>query len=136
VTLPEPSGSAYALALRMLRYFLATVVLLAAVGCHPGQPVIGGEKMQVGGTISGIVSATGGSVALPSRKVTAINTATGSKYEAITAANGGYTIKVPEGSYRVEVELRTGETLEKKPDEVRIRSGDLDAGRDFVVTVK
>jgi hypothetical protein len=120
----------------MLRYFLATAVLCASVACHPGQPVVGGDKLQVGGTISGIVSASGGAVALPSRTVTAVNTATSSKYETTTAANGGYTIKVPEGSYRIELELRTGESLEKQPDEVRIHNGDLDAGRNFVVAVK
>jgi hypothetical protein len=120
----------------MLRCFLATVVLFAAVACHPGQPVVGGDKLNVGGTISGIVSVSGGSVALPGRKVTAISTTTSSKYEATTAANGGYTIMVPEGSYRLELELRSGETLEKQPGDVRIHKGDLDAGRDFVVTVK
>ena len=131
----SPLGNVYAFEQGM-RYFLATIALLAGVACHPGQPVIGGDKLKVGGTISGIVSATGGSPALASRKVTAINTATNSKYEATTAANGGYTIQVPAGTYRIEVELRAGETLAKHPDDVRIHNGDLDAGRDFVVTVK
>jgi hypothetical protein len=54
-----------------MRYILSTIVLLAAVACHPGQPVVDGDKLQVGGTISGIVSASGGSPALASRKVTA-----------------------------------------------------------------
>lgn len=119
-----------------MRYVLAAVMLFAAVACHPGQPVVGGDKLQVGGTIAGIVSAAGGSPALASRKVTAINTATNSKYEATTASNGGYTIKVPEGTYRIDVELRANETLAKRPDEARIHNGDLDAGRDFIVTVK
>jgi len=119
-----------------MRYFLACLVLVGAVACHPGQPVIGGDKLQVGGTIAGSVSASGGSLALASRKVTATNTATKAKYEATTAANGGYTIKVPEGTYHIEVELRPGETLVTRPDDVRIHNGDLDAGRHFVVTVK
>ena len=131
----DAPGNAYASARRM-RHFLAMIALLCAVACRPGQPVVGGDKLQVGGTISGLVSASGGSTALPSRKVTAINTATNSTHEATTAANGGYTIKVPAGTYRIEVELRSGETLEKRPDEVRIHDGDLDARRDFVVTVK
>jgi hypothetical protein len=119
-----------------MRYSLAIISLLGALGCHAGQPVVGGDKLQVGGTISGIVSATSASSALASRKVTAINTATTAKYEATTAANGGYTIQVPAGTYRIEVELRPGETLSKQPGEARIHNGDLDAGRDFVVTVK
>ena len=128
-------GNAYAWVQRM-RYPLAIIVLLGAVACHAGQPVIGGEKLQVGGTISGTVSAAGGSPALASRKVSAINTVSNARYEATTAGNGGYTIKVPAGTYRIEVELRDGETLVKRPDEARINNGDLDAGRDFLVTVK
>jgi hypothetical protein len=117
----------------------ATICTLlgASVACHPFRgPVIGGTQQQVGGTIAGIVSATGGTVALASRKVTAINTATQARYDTTTAANGGYTLKVPEGTYRIEIELRPGETLSKQPGETHINNGDLDPGRDFVVTVK
>jgi hypothetical protein len=119
-----------------MRYVLLSLVLVATVACHPGQPVIGGDKLQVGGTIAGNVSASGESTALASRKVTATNTETNTKYESTTSSTGGYTIKVPEGTYRIDVELRSGETLAKRPDDVRIHNGDLDASRDFVVTVK
>ena len=68
--------------------------------------------------------------------VTAINTATNAKYESTTAANGGYTIKVPEeGRYRIEVELRDGEVVAKGPGETVVNNGDLDPGRDFEITV-
>jgi Carboxypeptidase regulatory-like domain len=124
-----------------MRRFLdrATITTLVAVSvaCHPFRgPVIGGTAQQVGGTIAGIVSATGGTTALASRKVTAINTATQARYDTTTAANGGYTLKVPEGTYKIEIELRPGESLSKQPGETRINNGDLDSGRDFVVTVK
>ena len=88
----------------------------------------------VGGTIAGTVSASDQTVAIPGRKVTVVNTASGSRFEVTTAANGGYTIKVPEGDYRIDIELRTGETLAKRPDETHINNGDLDAQRDFVIT--
>ena len=42
------------------------------------------------------------------------------------AVNGGYTIKVPEGTYRLELELRASETLGKKPDDTHVNNGDLD----------
>jgi hypothetical protein len=114
-----------------------TTLLAVSVGCHPFRgPVIGGTEQKVGGTIAGIVSASDGTTALTSRKVTAINTATQARYDATTAANGGYTIKVPEGTYRIEVELRPGESLSKQPGETHITNGDLDPKRDFVVTVK
>jgi hypothetical protein len=49
----------------------------------------------------GVLLVTGGSQwqsHVPSRKVTAPETTTGSRYEASTAANGGYTIQVPQGA--------------------------------------
>ena len=90
-----------------LRRLVLLIGMLAAGACHPG-PVINTGGNTVGGTIAGIVS-TDGKVALPSRKVTAINTMTGEKFETTTATNGGYTMKVPQGTYRLEVELREGE---------------------------
>jgi hypothetical protein len=68
--------------------------------------------------------------------VTAVNQATGSRYEVSTAINGGYTLKVPAGTYRLDVELREGEAFETRPDAVDVGVGDIDAARDFVLTVR
>src|SRR4051812_48413395 len=119
--------------MRWLPLLLALTVGLLP-GCHPG-PVIDTPKASVGGTIAGIVKTADAAVAVPGRKVTAIEASSGSRYDTTSAANGGYTIKVPEGTYRLEVELRTGETLAKRPDQTHINNGDLDPGRDFVITV-
>jgi hypothetical protein len=40
---------------------------------------------------------------------------------------------VPKGTYRLELELRPGETLQKHPGQTTINRSDLDTGRDFVV---
>lgn len=109
--------------------------LVCALGCHP-EPVIGGTKQRVGGTISGVVSANGGSAPLSGRKVTATNVSTNGQFDTTTAGNGGYTIQVPAGTYRLDVELRAGEAFAKRPDDVHIDNGDIDARRDFVITVK
>jgi hypothetical protein len=69
------------------------------------------------------------------RLVTAINTETGARFEATTGTNGGYTLKVPTGNYRLEVEVRPGETVTKQPGETRINRSDLDPQRHFVITV-
>ena len=63
-----------------------------------------------------------------------IDTVTGKRYEATTATNGGYTIQVPEGTYRLEVQLREGERVSKQPDQTQVNKSDLDSGRDFVIT--
>ena len=113
---------------------LWTVVVLAA-GCR-GAVITTDPGLKAGGTIAGIVRATGGAVPLATRKVTAIHAASGTRYETTTGANGGYTIKVPqEGRYRIEVELRDGEAIAKRPDDTEINNGDLDPGRDFEITV-
>jgi hypothetical protein len=92
-------------------------------------------ERSVGGTIAGIVTATGGRVALPGRRVTAVNVVAGAMFESTTSATGGYTLKVPEGTYRLEVELREQERLSRRPDNTRISNGDLDPARNFEVTV-
>ena len=119
-----------------MKFFKLLLVfsLLTATGCHPG-PVVGGPKLPVGGTIAGIVS-TDTKAAIAGRKVTAIDTKTGTRFDATTGVNGGYTIKVPEGTYRIEVELQPGETVAKQPAETRVNKSDLDPRRDFVITLR
>jgi hypothetical protein len=115
-----------------LLYRLPALLLFAAA-CHPGPIVDTGNKPAVGGTIAGIVS-TDGKVPVPGRRVVAINKADGSQYDATTGTNGGYTIKVPQGTYRLEVELRAGETIAKQPADTTINRSDLDPQRDFMIT--
>jgi hypothetical protein len=113
------------------------VVVLGAVsaGCHRGAVVNPASIPGVGGTISGLVTASGGSVALSGRKVTAIEVRSNQRHETTTATNGGYTMQVPTGTYRLELELRTGESLTEQPGETEVNNSDLDSGRNFVVTV-
>jgi hypothetical protein len=108
-------------------------IVLVTAACHPG-PVLT-PKLPAGGTIAGIVSSEA-NAAIAGRKVTAIDVATGTPYEATTGANGGYTIKVPEGTYRLEIELRAGESVLKQPAETKVNKSDLDPRRDFVITLR
>jgi hypothetical protein len=112
---------------------LLMTCLISTVACHPG-PIVGAKSVSVGGTIAGVVSTNDSAVAVPGRTVTAINVRTGSRHTATTAGNGGYTIQVPAGTYRLEIELRGGEKLAKKPDDTSVNNGDLDPGRDFTIT--
>ena len=118
-----------------LRWILLVSALAAA--CHPGPVVnVGAKQPSVGGTIAGVVSTPDPAVAVPGRRVTAVETTSGSRYDTTTATNGGYTIQVPEGTYRIEVELRPGEALAKQPDTTKVNNSDVDSGRDFVITAK
>lgn len=112
------------------------LVLLITTACYPRQPLVdtGNKPDQVGGTIAGLVRASDGATPLSARKVSAIDTESGVRFDVSTASNGGYTMKVPAGKYRLEVELRQGEILSMRPDSTQINPGDIDAGRDFVVS--
>ena len=121
-----------------LSHLALACFVVSVVACHTERPIINTAPKQpsVGGTIAGIVTTEDLTVPLLSRKVTAIDVRSGSRFDATTGTNGGYTIQVPEGTYRVEVELRGNETLVKRPAETHVNNGDLDPARDFVITVK
>jgi hypothetical protein len=123
--------------MRLWNVLLGCLLLVASIACHMNKPVVDPTpSASVGGTIAGIVSTGDRTVAVTGRKVTATEITKGTHYDSTTAANGGYTIKVPEGTYRIEVELRETETLAKKPEQTHINNGDLDSGRDFVITAR
>ena len=118
------------------RLWAAGATLSLLIACAPRGPVIdtGNRPEGVGGTIAGTVRA--GDTPLSGRRVVAVNEATGTRFEVSTAINGGYTIKVPAGMYRLEVELRAGESVQTQPPPTEVNVGDLDPDRNFVVTVR
>jgi hypothetical protein len=116
------------------------VLTALAGGCAAthGAPVIdtGETPPEATGTISGTVRMAGSNTPLSARRVTAINVSTAAKFETSTASNGGYTIKVPSGRYRLQVDLGEGESLSTAPPEMDVNRGDIDSGRDFLITIK
>ena len=122
--------------LRTLRASCFVLVLGAIAACTLNKPATGtGDRSTATrGTLAGLVSTDGGKTGLSGRKVTATNTATNTHFDATTATDGGYTLQVPAGHYAIDVELRAGERLEKRPEPTDVGAGDLDAGRDFVIT--
>ena len=69
-------------------------------------------------------------------RVVAVEAKTGQRYAAQTGITGGYSIKVPPGHYRLELELQEGETIVKEPGDIDINAGDLDPNMDVVVRVR
>ena len=122
----------------MSRLALSVVILASTLAaCAPRGPLITGEKLpSVPGTISGMVREAGSNAPLSARRVTAVEVASGAKYDTSTASNGGYTMQVPVGKYRLQVELRSGESIVEAPADLEINTSDLDAGRNFTITVK
>ena len=117
--------------------FAAVLLLCAAAfsaACHPG-PILT-KDLKVGGTIAGIVKTADAAVAMPGRRISVVDLATGERRDTTTGADGGYTIQVPKGKYRIELELRGGETLAKQPEPTQVNNGDIDGSRDFVIIVR
>ena len=107
-----------------LRLVGALMMLAAIAGSAAAQGVTG--------TVSGTVRAVDGSP-LGGRRVSAIDMATETHYDATTAASGGFTIRVPAGKYRLEVEQRGGDVIATQPAQTDVNVGDLDAQLDFVI---
>jgi hypothetical protein len=118
---------------RALTLALALTALLGAA-CRPGQPIIDTTpgKNTTPGTIAGNVR-TNADDPLPGRRVQAIDTVTGQRYSAITGVTGGFSIKVPPGKYRLELELRDQETVVRQPGIIDINQSDLDTDLNIVV---
>jgi hypothetical protein len=68
------------------------------------------------------------------RTVEVLNIATGEKHTVQTAANGGFTIELPAGKYRLELQLQDGETLVTRPGVVNLGRGDIDSHIEFVLS--
>jgi len=112
------------------------VLLSVIAACAMNRPIggTGDRSAATNGTVAGLVSTDAGKTPVTGRKVTATNTATNAHFDSTTATDGGYTIMLPAGHYAMDVELRTGERLEKRPQPTDVGAGDLDSGRDFVIT--
>jgi hypothetical protein len=106
------------------------LALLWAGACRRGVPVVdlGSKPPAAKGTITGIVRGPEGTSPVTGRTVEVVNIATGEKHTVLTASNGGFTIELPAGKYRLELPLRDGETLVKRPGIV-----DLDSHIEFVL---
>jgi hypothetical protein len=66
--------------------------------------------------------------------VEVVNEATGERRSVQTGANGGFTIELPAGKYRLELPLKDGETLVKRPGIVDLDKGDIDSHIEFVLS--
>src|SRR5215831_16947940 len=89
--------------------------LCSGSGCHPHTTIVSISSAAIGGTIVGVVTGPA-DVTLADRTVTMENVETGKRYQTATGRTGGYSLRVPAGTYRLNVQLRPGERLsEMKP---------------------
>ena len=121
-----------------MRSLTAVCVMAGAIAaCRQGMPVIDTTPgpARADGTISGTVRGPEGTSALDGRTVEVVNVQTNERQRTVTNNAGGFTFKVRPGKYRVELALREGEVLVKKPDVIDVNRSDVDAHADFVLAV-
>lgn len=120
---------------RNLAAGLAACLLFA--GCRQGVPVIdtAPRPQQADGTISGTVRGPEGTSPIDGRTVEVVNLETGARQRTTTNNAGGFTFKVPPGRYQVELTLREGEVIVKRPGVMSVNRSDVDAHADFVLGV-
>jgi hypothetical protein len=125
--------------LRLARYLAATLITVTAVtaGSACRHDVIvadpGPKPPTPAGTISGQLQTPGNGAPVVGRIVTAINNADGARYQVTTNNTGGFTIKVPPGRYRIEVEQQSGDVVSGAPTDQQVGESDIDS--QLVITV-
>jgi hypothetical protein len=117
---------------------LAAVVTLGLSACRTGTPVVRpGAKVQENarGTLTGRLLGPDGT-AIAGRRVVAVETSSGGRYEALTTGNGGFVFLIPSGDYRLVPELAPGEAVQRDPGVVHLGKGDIDSHREIVVAAR
>ena len=122
--------------LRLAVLVAATVIALTGgMGCRHDVMVADAapKPPTPAGTISGQVQTPGNGAPVVGRMVTAINNADGTRHQVTTNNTGGFTIKVPPGRYRIEVEQQSGEVVSGAPTDQQVGESDIDS--QLVITV-
>ena len=124
---------------RLARSLVVLVVMFAAstagTSCRHATLVAdaGPKPPTAAGTISGQLRTPGNGAPVVGRTVTAINNADGKRHQVTTNNTGGFTIKVPPGRYRIEVEQQSGEAVSGAPTDQKVGESDIDS--QLVITV-
>ena len=124
---------------RLARSLVVLLVISAAsaagTSCRHATLVAdaGPKPPTAAGTISGQLRTPGNGAPVVGRTVTAINNADGTRHQVTTNNTGGFTIKVPPGRYRIEVEQQSGEVVSGAPTDQQVGESDLDS--QLVITV-
>jgi hypothetical protein len=124
---------------RLARSVVVLLVMFAAstagTSCRHATLVAdaGPKPPTAAGTISGQLRTPGNGAPVVGRTVTAINNADGKRHQVTTSNTGGFTIKVPPGRYRIEVEHQSGEVVSGAPTDQQVGESDIDS--QLVITV-
>ena len=88
----------------------------------------------VHGKVSGTVRGPEPGPPVSGRTVEIVNIVTGERRTAITSDAGGFSFDLPAGEYRLDLALRDGEMLVKRPDVVVLDDRDSDSHVEFALS--
>jgi hypothetical protein len=108
------------------------VELCSGSGCRPHTTIVSMSSAAIGGTIIGVVMGPA-DLTLADRTVTIVNVETGERYQTATGQTGGYSLRVPPGSYRLEVQLQPGERVSEMKPALLLNIGDGEIHKDVTV---
>jgi hypothetical protein len=117
---------------------LGILALILSGGCRRGVPAVDltPKTALPRGTISGVVRAPEAMSAVAGRTVEIIDAQSGERRTVRTGANGQFAIELPAGNYRLELPLKDGERLLRRPDVVDLARADLDSHVEFVLSAR
>lgn len=118
-----------------LGWLIGVLTLPSISACRRGVPVIdpAPKRLEAAGTISGTVRGPERTSPVDGRMVEVVNLDTGERQRVMTNNVGGFAFKLKPGKYRVELALREGESLVRKPTILELNRSDVDAHADFVL---
>ena len=120
--------------LALLSLTLTVLVFLTIAGCRRGMPVDTSPQSSAGDRrLSGTIRGSAGSIAVVGRTVEVVNIGTGQRQRVTTGDAGGFSMKVMPGRYRLDLVLRSGESVVQQPGIIELESSDPDAHADIVV---
>jgi hypothetical protein len=110
------------------------MVLTAAWGCRPTPRAFDTDpSSQARAVIEGRIHGPTRSTSMDGRTVELVNLTTLERHRVSTDAAGTFKFTVEPGDYRVELLLRDGEALVRRPGVIHVTRSDVDADADFVI---
>jgi carboxypeptidase family protein len=118
----------------LLSLMLTVLVFLPLAGCRRGMAVDTAPQLApANGLLRGTIRGSERSIPLDGRTVEVVNVATGQRQRATTSDTGGFSMRLAPGKYRVDLLLRDGESVVKRPGIIVLDATDPDPRADFVV---
>jgi hypothetical protein len=112
------------------------LTVFAAAGCRRGVPALDTSPQaatEPRGTISGTIRGPEGTTAVEGRIVDVIDITTNHRQRVMTDRNGGFSLALDPGDYRVVLTLLDGEAIVRGPGVIHVDRTDVDAEADFVI---